>query len=307
MRVLQAVFFAGVLLPAGWSQTDWPVLGHDAGAMRYSPLDQINAKNVKQLKLAWSFDIEAPLPANAVIPQFARPAAPGRPRARRAETVPLVVGHVMYLSTAYNRVLALEPETGRKIWEYESPHTPALRGIAYWPGDGSFPPQIVFGTSDGFLVSLNAQTGKLVPGFGDEGMINLRTGVNGDKFPRRFYGMSSPPAIYKNLVITGANTGEMPAHGPWGDVRAWDMRNGKLVWTFHTIPRPGEPHHEEWREDQWQDRSGANSWGIITVDTQRGMVFLPVGTPTTDFYGGTGLARTFMGHPLSRWMPRPAK
>ena len=134
-----------------------------------------------------------------------------------------------------------------------------------------------------------------MPGFGDEGMINLRTGVNGDKFPRRFYGMSSPPSIYKNLVITGANTGEMPAHGPWGDVRAWDMRNGKLVWTFHTIPRPGEPHHEEWREDQWQDRSGANSWGIITVDTQRGMVFLPVGTPTTDFYGGDRLGSNLYG------------
>lgn len=301
MRTIYLMAVASILIPAAWSQTDWPVLGHDAGAMRYSPLDQINTKNVMQLKLAWSYDIEAPLPANAVIPAFMQPppgragAAPARPRARRAETAPLVVGDVMYLSTAYNRVLALEPETGRKIWEYESPHTPALRGIAYWPGDKSLPPQIVFGTSDGFLVSLNARTGKLVTGFGDEGMINLRTGVNGDKFPRRFYGMSSPPTIYKSLVITGSNTGEAPAHGPWGDVRAWDMRNGKLAWTFHTIPRPGEPHHEEWREDQWQDRSGANSWGIMTVDTQRGMVFLPVGTPTTDFYGGDRLGSNLYG------------
>jgi quinoprotein glucose dehydrogenase len=141
MRILRAAVLAGILLPAGWSQTDWPVLGHDAGAMRYSPLDQINTKNVKQLKLAWSFDIEAPMPANAAIPPFMRPqvgpgqagqapnqppAASRRPRARRAETVPLVVGDVMYLSTAYNRVLALEPEAGRKIWEYESLHTPAL-------------------------------------------------------------------------------------------------------------------------------------------------------------------------------------
>jgi glucose dehydrogenase len=312
MRVVQVAAAGLLLLTAGWSQTDWPVFGHDAGAMRYSPLDQINTKNVKQLKLAWTFDIEAPMPANAVIPTFMRPPqvppgqaaqAPGqppaasarRPRARRSEMVPLVAGHVMYLSTAYNRVLALEPETGKKIWEYESPHTPALRGIAYWGGNGTLPPQVVFGTSDGFLVSLNANTGKPVPGFGDEGMINLRTGVNGDKFPKRFYCMSSPPAIYKNLMITGSNTGEMPAHGPWGDVRAWDMRNGKLVWTFHTIPRPGELHHEDWRDDQWQDRSGANSWGIITVDAQRGMVFLPVGTPTTDFYGGDRLGSNLYG------------
>jgi quinoprotein glucose dehydrogenase len=317
MRIVYTAVFAGfLLLPAGRSQTDWPVFGHDAGAMRYSPLDQINTKNVKRLKLAWTFDIEAPMPANAVIPAFMRPPqvgpgeaaqAPGqppaaaparRPRARRSETAPLVVGDVMYLSTAYNRVLALEPETGRKIWEYESPHTPALRGIAYWPGDRSLPPQVVFGTSDGFLVSLNANTGKLVAGFGDEGMVNLRTGVNGDKFPGRFYGMSSPPAIYKNLAITGANTGEMPAHGPWGDVRAWDMRNGKPVWTFHTIPRPGEPHHEDWKDDQWQDRSGANSWGIVTVDARRGMIFLPVGTPTTDFYGGDRLGSNLYGSSL---------
>jgi quinoprotein glucose dehydrogenase len=110
--------------------------------------------------------------------------------------------------------------------------------------------------------------------------------------------MSSPPAIYKNLAITGANTGEMPAHGPWGDVRAWDMRNGKPVWTFHTIPRPGEPHHEDWKDDQWQDRSGANSWGIITVDARRGMIFLPVGTPTTDFYGGDRLGSNLYGSSL---------
>jgi quinoprotein glucose dehydrogenase len=196
-----------------------------------------------------------------------------------------VIGGVMYLSTAYNRVVALDPETGKRLWEYEGEHTPALRGIAYWPGGAQFPPQIVFGTSDGWLISLNAKTGKLVPGFGNEGMVNLRVGV-ADKYLRNQYSMSSAPTIYKDLVITGAQVQESPSLGPSGDIRGWDMHTGKLAWTFHTIPRPGEPNHETWREDQWQDRSGANAWGSITVDVERGMLFAGVGQVTRDFDGG---------------------
>ena len=124
----------------------------------------------------------------------------------------------MYLSTGYNRVVALEPETGKKMWEYESAHAPAMRGVAYWPGDGKLPAQIIFGTADGWLISLNAKTGKPVPGFGEEGMVNLKLGV-ADKFPNRMYAMSSPPAIYKNLAITGSHLPESPSLGPSGDIR----------------------------------------------------------------------------------------
>jgi glucose dehydrogenase len=210
---------------------------------------------------------------------------------------PLVVGDVMYLATAYNHVTALEAETGKVIWDYEGPHMASERGMAYWPGDSQAPPQIVFGTSDGWLISLNAKTGKLLSGFGNEGSVNLRPGV-ADKFPNNNYGLSSPPAIYKNLVITGSHVQEAPSLGPSGDVRAWDIHSGKLAWTFHTIPRPGEPNHDVWQEDQWADRSGANAWGILTVDVQSGMIFVPIGTPTTDFYGADRKGSNLYGSTL---------
>ncbi len=298
--VISIAIFGTVLL----AQSDWPEYGHDPGATRYSPLKQIDTKNVSQLKVAWTFDTQAPIPqaAPAAAPPpdaggHQQPATPRRPIPRRSEATPLVINGVMYLSTAYNRVVALEPETGKKIWEYESTHAPAMRGIAYWPGEGSLPPQIVFGTGDGWLISLNAKTGKPVPGFGNEGMVNLKPGV-ADKFPTRMYGMSSPPAIYKNVVITGSHVPESPSLGPSGDIRGWDMRTGKLLWTFHTIPRPGEPNHDVWSGDQWVDRSGVNCWGFITIDPALGTAFIPLGTPTTDFYGADRKGSNLYGSSL---------
>ena len=265
--------FVAVSLSA---QTDWPSYGHDPGGPRFSPLKQINTKNVSQLQVAWTYDTQAQV-TQAAAPG---PARAGRgPRPRRSSTTPLVIDGVMYLSTAYNRVVALEPETGKKIWEYESAHTPGMRGISFWPGSKDLPPQVVFGTNDGFLISLNAKTGKPVPGFGVEGLVNLREGV-ADKFPNLQYGLSSPPAIYKDLIITGSHTQEAPSFGPSGDLRAWDVKTGKLVWHFHTL----DP--ASWTPEQAADRSGLNAWGFITVDTVRGILYVPLGTPTTDFYGG---------------------
>ena len=300
-RILFSILVGCAISTVQGQQKDWPVYGHDAGGMRYSPLKQINTKNVAKLQLAWSFDTEAPV-TQAPLPGGGRqgpPGAAGRgavaagapggrggraPRKRGSESTPLVIGGIMYMGTGYNRVLAIEPETGKKIWEYEGQHNLALRGIAYWPGNQQLPPQIVAGTADGWLIALNAKTGKLVPGFGNEGMVNLRQGFP-DKFANSYYGLSSPPAIYKDLAITGAHTQESPSLGPPGDIRAWDMKTGKLTWTFHTIPRPGEANHDVWQEDQWAGRSGANPWGIMTLDAERGMLFAGIGTPTRDFDG----------------------
>jgi glucose dehydrogenase len=282
------------------AQTDWPVFGHDPGGMRYSPLKQITPANVSRLKLAWTFDTEAAAPEPPRPPGGSQ-AVPGearRPRARRAESVPLVVNGVLYMSTAYNRVVALEPETGTKIWEYESAHTPALRGIAYWGGTKDLTPQIVFGTADGFLISLNAKTGKPVPGFGDEGIVNLKAGDFTAGYPNARLGMSSPPTIYKDLAITGSSTGETPQRAASGDIRAWDMRTGKLVWTFHTVPRPGEANHDAWQEGEWENRSGTNSWGISTIDIERGLLFIPIGTPNNDFFGGDRKGSNLYGSSL---------
>jgi glucose dehydrogenase len=283
MRVLPYVIFAGMILSALQAQTDWPVYGHDPGGMRYSPLKQITPKNVTKLHEVWTYDPQAPV-TDAPARGGRGGGRGGAARMRKSEATPLVVGDVMYLSTAFNRVVALELETGQKLWEFESQHQPSTRGIAYWSGSKQLPPQIVFGTGDGWLIALNAKTGKLSPGFGNEGMVNMKPGV-ADKFPNSYYGMSSPPTIYKNLVITGSHTQEQPVLGPSGDVRGWDVLTGKLVWTFHTIPRPGEPNHDAWTGDEWMDRSGANSWGFITVDVPRGIIYIPIGAPTNDFDG----------------------
>jgi quinoprotein glucose dehydrogenase len=228
-----------------------------------------------------------------------RGAAGAAPRARQSSGTPLVVDGVMYLSTAYNRVVALDPETGREIWVKDVGNGIAIKGIAYWPGEANQPPRLVFGTADGsaWLIALNATTGEFVAGFGENGRVNLRQGV-GEKFPDLRVALSSPPAIYRHLAITGQHSQESPSKGPAGDVRAWDLRTGKLVWTFHTIPRPGEANHEAWQGDQWVDRAGANSWGLMTVDEKRGIVYVPLGTPATDFYGGDRLGSNLYGSTL---------
>jgi quinoprotein glucose dehydrogenase len=283
---------SAILIPA-MAQTDWPSYGNGPAGLQYSPLKQINTANVGKLQVAWTYDTR---PKTVAVPTAGTgPAAP--PRARPSQSTPLVVGGVMYMSTSYSRVVALEAETGKVIWEYESPATPANRGITYWPGDADLPPQILFGTGSGLLISLNAKTGKPVPGFGEEGKVNLRAGV-ADNFPRGHYGMSTPGAIYKNLIFTGAQLQEEPGKGPSGDVRAWDIRTGKLAWTFHTVPRPGEANHEAWQGDQWIDRSGTNVWGFMTVDVERGMLFVPLGTPTPDFYGGDRKGSNLYGSSL---------
>ena len=144
-----------------------------------------------------------------------------------SEDTPLVIGGVMYLATPESRVVALDADTGKQIWNYVSPQTPSYRGVSYWPGDKRYPPQILFGTSEGLLISLNAKTGQPVPGFGNEGIVNLREGV-ADHFPDNQYGLSSPPAIYRNLAITGSHTQEEPRSGS-------ERRYSRLGYSYRKI------------------------------------------------------------------------
>src|ERR1700730_5301235 len=289
MRIATIILLTSALACVAGAQTDWPIYGHDPGGLQYSPLKAIDTRNVSKLQVAWTYDTRpADVPPPAGAPQSSAegaPARPAQPRSRASQATPLVVDGMLYLSSPYNRIVALEPETGKKIWEYESDSTPSTRGISYWAGDKTLPPQIIVGTMNGWLFTLNAKTGKLTTSFGDNGKVNLKTGI-ADHFPKGAVLMSTPAAIYKNLIFTGEQLQEAPAKGPSGDVRAWDVHTGKLVWTFHTVPRPGEKNHDVWQEDQWVDRSGANVWGFMTVDVERGMLFVPLGTPTPDFYGG---------------------
>ena len=223
--------------------TEWPTYGHDSGGMRFSPVTQITPANVARLKVAWVYHMKpagatAPAPSRGPVagvgdapegPQFGGGRGRGGSGFSPSENTPLVVDGTMYMSTPYARVVALDPQTGKEIWAFHLPSSSAsTRGIEYWPGDSHTPPQVVFGSGDGKLYSVDAKTGKPNNDFGDNGVVNLNTPEIMRGLPGR-NGLSSPPIVYKNLVITGGTTQENPPHGPAGDVRAWDMRTGKLA------------------------------------------------------------------------------
>ena len=286
---------------------EWPTYGHDPGGMRFSPLTEISPANVARLKVAWVYHMSAGAAAASGRGPAAAPAGrgpegdtpdtppPGRGRGGRGggngfagiDVTPLVINGTMYLASTRARIVALEPTTGKEVWAYQLPtgSTPSTRGVEYWPGDSKMPPQIVFGSADGKLFSLDARSGKPNDAFGDNGIVNLNTPEILHGLPGRD-GLSSPPIVYKNFVITGGTTQENPPLGPAGDVRAWDMHTGKLAWTFHSIPGEGEKYNDTWAKDSWKDRSGVNVWGFITVDAQRGIVYMPFGAPSVDQYGG---------------------
>ncbi len=253
--------------------TDWPMFGHDPGATRYSPLKQIDAGNVTRLERAWTFHT-------------------GRPG---TESIPVVIDGVLYVTGA-NGVFAVDPVTGHEIWRHEATKV-ALRGLAYWPGGKNMHPRVFVGIA-GRLVSLDATSGQPATGFGDEGSIDLKQGVLGD-LKDAVMALQSPPVIYKDLVITGSVPNEgSPSKGAYGDIRAWDARTGKLVWQFHTVPRPGEPGNETWPGGSWKNRSGTNNWGFLSIDIERGLLFVPLGSPTSDFYGADRPGKGLYGNSL---------
>lgn len=241
--------------------------------MRYSPLQEIRKDNVDRLKPAWTFHT-------------------GKPG---SEAIPIVVDGVMYV-TAPDGLYALEPETGELLWKYEAAPV-ALRGLAYWKGTGGLHSR-VFSGNGRFLLALDVTTGKPAPGFGNEGRIDLRSGVLGELRDGR-YALDSPPAVFQDVVITGCSNGEgSPTRGAYGDIRGWDAKTGKLLWTFHTVPRPGESGSETWPADGWKNRSGTNTWGFLTIDEKRGIVYAPLGSPTSDFYGADRIGNDLYGNSL---------
>jgi len=274
MRRNSFVVLGCVFISALQAQPGWPGYGRDKGAQRYSPLAQINTGNVSKLIPAWTFSMQ-------------REGVPFRP----SESIPLVVDGIMYLSWPFNHVAAIESETGKIIWEFVarsgfSGRDGSMRSLEYWPGDAQSPPRILFATEEAELIALDAKTGKPVPGFGREGIVNLKTAEVMNGFPTFHYGVSSAPFIVGDLVITGSHiVDETGSKGPAGDVRAWDVRTGKLVWTFHTVPHPGETGHDTWQGDQWKNQSGVNVWTLFTADTGHGLLYMPIGSANNDFYG----------------------
>jgi len=273
--------------PANYAESkEWPTYGHDSGGMRYSPLKQITPGNVSNLEVAWTYHLK---PADYVPPAGGRGGGRGGATGfRAAEVTPLVVNGTMYIGSPYGQVVALNPTSGEPIWVYKMPSgdSPATRGVEYFAGDKTTPPQIVVGTSGGRLLTLDAKTGVLNPKFGVDGIVDLNTPEIRNGLPSGNSGMSSPPVVYQNLIMVGDHVQESNGPGVAGDVRAFDIHDGKPAWTFHSIPRPGETNFGTWGGDSWKLRSGVNVWGFMTVDVARGIVYMPFGAPSGDLWGG---------------------
>jgi quinoprotein glucose dehydrogenase len=273
---------------------DWPYYGGDQAGSRYSALDQINRANVAKLKVAWEWKTgEVPYPDLKTTPG-------------NFEATPLMIDGVLYLSTPYNRVVALDAATGRELWSYDPksyadgqpPNGTGFvhRGVGAWRDGGKL--RIVI-NSRAKLIELDAQTGKPVPQFGDNGIVNLVAGLRWQTDAKQ-YTNTSPVVIYKDLIIAGNGVGDRLAfkHDPPGDVRAFSARTGKLVWTFHTVPMKGEFGADTWEGDSASYTGHTNVWAPITLDESRGLVYLPVSTPSNDFYGGTRLGANLFAESL---------
>jgi len=269
---------------SGPSATDWEAYAHDNAGTKSSPADQINRGNVQNLKIAWRW---------SSVDNSVRQAN-GALGYTMFEATPLMIRNTLFLPTALSRVVALDAATGQPSWIHDpqSHHfdtrTPIgihSRGVSYWRSGND--ERIVFGTSDAYLMALDARTGALMPGFGESGRVDLTVGL-GRTVDRRFYSLTSPPVIAGDVIVVGSWIPDVPinSNAPRGDVRGFDVRTGKLLWTFHTIPLAGQFGVETWENDSWRKMGHTNVWSAMTADAELGYVYLPVSMPTHNFYGG---------------------
>lgn len=241
---------------------DWPVYGGSPENTHYSTLAEINRENVKELTVAWSYDTGEP---------------------GGLETSPIIVGGVLYGLTPTQKVFALDASTGRQLWKFDSgvPGSQPNRGLAYW-SDGE-DRRILVGVMN-FLYALDASTGAPVLRFGTRGRIDLRENLGRTPASAQSIALTSPGIVYKDRIIVGGRNPEtLPA--PPGDIRAYDVRTGKLRWSFHTIPHPGEFGYKTWPPRAWKTSGAANNWAGMALDPRRGIVYVPTGSAAFDFYG----------------------
>jgi len=275
-------------------EVDWPFYGGDQGGAKYSQLTEINPQTVSRLHSVWTWKT-----GEIDLPQYG--SKPGM-----FEVTPLMIDGVLYLSTPYSNVVALNASTGAVIWTYDSKAyelgQPANgtgwvhRGVAAWRDNGKLR---IYISSRYRLICLDAATGKPVSSFGQNGMVDLSQGL---VWPinKLHYTETSPPVVYNGVVIVGNGVGDrlMYRHDPPGDVRGFDARTGKQLWSFHTIPQAGEPGNETWGNGSWQFTGHTNVWAPMTLDAARGLVYLPVSTPSNDFFGGNRPGNNLYGETL---------
>jgi len=266
------------------AEQDWPFYGGDQAGTKFSPIADINRATVSHLAAAWEWAA-----GEKALPQFGtRPGA--------FEVTPLMIDNVLYFTTPYNRVVALNADTGAQLWAfdpktYEDGQPPngtgyVHRGVAAWRDSQNGRLRIFLNTRYR-LIALDAATGQPVASFGDAGTVDISKGLVWE-INKKHYTNTSPPIVYKDLVILGNGVGDRLVYknDPPGDVRAFDAHSGKQVWTFHTIPQSGEFGNDTWEADSWKFTGHTNVWAPMTLDADRGLVYLPVSTPSNDFFGG---------------------
>jgi quinoprotein glucose dehydrogenase len=292
--VLAALLVAGALSSVGGvrlqpdrpsREQDWPFYGGDQGGTKYSPLTDVDVSSVARLGIAWEWS-----PREKALAEFGT-------RPGNFQATPLMIGNVLYLSTPYNRVVALNADTGAELWAfdpkaYEDGQPPngtgfVHRGVAAWRDSADGNKLRIFLNSRYHLICLDAATGRLVDSFGTHGVFDLSKGLVWE-INKTHYTNTSPPVVYKDLVILGNGVGDRLVYrnDPPGDVRAFDAHTGRQVWSFRPIPQPGEFGNDTWGADSWSFTGHTNAWPPMTLDAARGLVYVPLGTPSNDFYGG---------------------
>ncbi len=276
---LTAVIFAMPAVVKGQSgqqqqSIDWPVYGGQDAGDHYSPLAQIDRKNVSTLTVAWRFDTG---------------------EKGGLQTSPIIVGNVLYAYTPSQKVIALDAASGKLLWKFDSgiSSTQPARGVSYWTNGKE---SRLFAGVMNFLYALDPATGQPIPEFGENGRIDLRKGLGRDYLTQSI-ALTTPGIVYKDLIIVGGREPEEhPA--PPGDIRAFDVRTGALRWSFHTIPHPGEFGYDTWPKDAWKDAGSANNWAGMALDVRRGIVYVPTGSAVFDFYGGDRVGNDLFANTL---------
>jgi quinoprotein glucose dehydrogenase len=257
------------------SGRDWPAYGGDPEGTRYSSLTQINRSNVSRLQVAWQFD-------------------PGEgPPNSRFQAQPIVVNGILYSVTPVSSVVALDGATGRLKWSWNSGERTSVRGLTYWT-DGK--EQRLLAAFGRYIYAIDVVSGKPFSDFGRGGRIDLHYDLGRDP-KQQSVSLTTPGVIYRDLYIVGGRTSEgLPAS--YGDIRAYNARTGRLRWTFHTIPRPGEYGYATWPRNAWKYAGGANNWAGMAVDVKRGLVYVPTGSASADFYGANRVGDNLFANTL---------
>ena len=265
----------------------WRDFGGAPDSAQYSALNEINRSNVARLEISWTYHTGD---------------------SRKYFFNPVVANGVMYVLAKNNSIVALDAGSGKELWVHATdPETNLItnRGINYWQSANAAERRLLF-ASNNRLYAIDARTGKIIPSFGKDGYVDLREGLGRDPESLSLVQSTTPGRVFENLLILGSATNQGYGSAP-GDIRAYDIRSGELVWSFHTIPHPGEFGYDTWPKDAWKTGGGANSWSELSVDEKRGIVYVPTASPKYNFYGGDRKGANLFGDCLLALEARTGK